>query len=90
MVLRVSQAQRRKIASIFPCYFRQDIFYPNRFEGFVKRSNINHSKPSVSIILNNGASLNFVTFVVPKKVKEKAVDLFYNLRVTLKNNDTYL
>ena len=55
----------------------------NRLEGFVESSNIYNSEPFDSVISNNGASLNFVTFAVPRKIKEKVVDLLYYLRVTL-------
>jgi len=64
--------------------FSQVLSYPHGLKGFIKRSNVDHSKSSVAIVLGDNISLDFITFTVPKEVKKEVIYLFYNLRINLK------
>ena len=68
-----------KKLSISPYYFR-----PGTFLSFIKRGNVDHSESSVAIVLDNNVFLDFITFTVPKEVKNEVISLFNNLRITLK------
>jgi len=61
----------------FPLLFSS---YPHGLKGFIERSNVDHSKSSVAIVLGDNVSLDFITFTVPKEVKKEVNYLFYNLR----------